>query len=96
MQGPFDATGQALEAAGAAILQRASISTIGIHLETAADQLALLATLIPQLDASASLAGQRMAACAEKMTLAGQELQGIQPEAPKGKSWIKGGGGGLR
>lgn len=95
MQGPLDAAGKSLEAAGAAILQRATVATTGECLEDAADQLAIVGTLIPQLHTSAALCGQRLAACAEKMTTAGQELQGITPAPPKGKSWIKGGGGRL-
>lgn len=83
--------GQALEAAGAGILQRISIAEIGQHLTDAATQLATIATLIPQLHESAELSGQRLGFCADQMTKAGQELQGVVPENPKGKSWLKGG-----
>ena len=91
MQGPLETTGQRLEAAGAGILQRLPVAAIGKDLSQAAEAFAVLSDLIPQLDASGTLAGQRLAFCADKMTEAGQELQGVQPSQPKGKSWLKGG-----
>ena len=95
MKEPFATAGLALEAAGAAILQRASVPTVGQHLVDAAAALDALAALVPALvekdDDNANLAGQRLAFCAERMKVAGQELQGVVPAKPKGKSWLKGG-----
>lgn len=96
MQTPFLAGGEALEAAGAGILQRIAVSDVGRQLEHAGSQLAILAALMPQLlpddgNAASALSGQRLAYAAENMMRAGQELQGVQPPAPKGKSWLKGG-----
>jgi len=36
-------------------------------------------------------AAERMNAASEQLKLAGNELRGIMPEAPKGKTWLKGG-----
>ena len=80
-----------MEAAGAGILQRIPITHIGQHLADAAAQLATISALIPQLHESAELSGQRLGFCAEQMTKAGHELQGVVPDKPKGKSWLKGG-----
>ena len=91
MQDPFLTGGQALEAAGAGILQRLPLTDIGARLTDAATQLHTIATLIPQLHADGELAGQRLDFCAQQMTKAGQELQGVVPDKPKGKSWLKGG-----
>lgn len=99
MQEPFLTAGQALEGAGAAILQRAALARIGQYLVEAATALQTLSQLLPALDdtaASASvLAGQRLEFCVVQMTLAGNELQGIVPTTPKGKSWLKGSGDGV-
>ena len=91
MQQPFLTAGQSLEAAGAAVMQRASLPTIGRHLVEAATALSTLATLLPILHESAALAGQRLEFCATQMTVAGNELQGVTPAKPTGKSWLKGG-----
>jgi hypothetical protein len=88
---PLEITGKSLEAAGAGILQRIPITNIGRHLADAATALSVVATLLPQLDSSGTLAGQRLTFCSDKMKEAGQELQGIKPTPAKGKSWIKGG-----
>ena len=92
MKDPFLTAGQALEAAGAGIQQRASVPSTGQRLVDAATALQILATLVPALHTSAALAGQRLEFCASQMTVAGNELQGIVPAKPKGKSWLKGGG----
>eukprot|EP00977_Amphora_coffeiformis_P014010 scaffold3823_cov195-Amphora_coffeaeformis.AAC.20 len=103
MQNPFLMGGQALEAAGAGILQRLPVTDVGARLTDAAAQLDTLSKLIPQLvvvvvvvhdspSTDGELAGQRLAFCAQQMTRAGQELQqGVVPTQPKGKSWLKGG-----
>jgi len=94
MQDPFSMGGQALESAGAGILQRIPVSDVGTSLTDAAVQIKVIARLLPQLapnESDAALAGQRLDYCAQQMTRAGQELQGVVPDKPKGKSWLKGG-----
>jgi hypothetical protein len=91
MMDPMRVAGEALEAAGAGIMQRAPVAQAGKKLEEAGAQLATISSLLPSLHESAELAGQRLAFAAERMTLAGQELQGVQAKPKGGKSWLKGG-----
>jgi hypothetical protein len=102
MIGPTAAASVALEAAGATILQRLPIKDVGIQLVNAAEQFDALADRIEQLSSAATasvsldddpaiVSCQRMKYCAERMKLAGQELQGGPKETLKtGKSWLKG------
>lgn len=92
-----DACSIALEAAGAGILQKKPIATIGMSIASAGAHLQQLSTLITALvnaDADkqeeAKESGQRCTFAAEKMIEAGNALQGIAP-APSAKSWLKGG-----
>ncbi len=88
-----DACSVALEAAGAGILQKKSIATVGMSIASAGADLQQLSTLITALDVDkqeAKEAGQRCTFAAEKMIEAGNALQGIAPK-PSGKSWLKGG-----
>jgi hypothetical protein len=88
-----EACSVALEAAGAGILQRKPLGTIGSSIAAAGADLQLLSTLITALDADkaeAKEAGQRLTFAAEKMIEAGNALQGVAPK-PSGKSWLKGG-----
>ena len=83
----------ALEAAGAAILKRESIPSIGAHLVQAGAALNDLSPLVVALAPDrreAQESSQRLQFAADKMNQAGNELQGIQPKAT-GKSWLKGG-----
>lgn len=93
MRGPLEVSATALEAAGAGIMQRITVPKIGVHLSTAGASLLELAQVVPATlpnDETAQLAGQRMTYAGEQMVLAGNNLQGIQPKKPKGKSWLKG------
>lgn len=90
-----DACSVALEAAGAGILQKKPIGTIGASIVAAGKDLQQLSTLITALnadkgEAEAKEAGQRCTVAAEKMIEAGNALQGVAPK-PSGKSWLKGG-----
>lgn len=89
---PVHTCSTALEAAGAAIMQRQSVNIIGQQLDLAGTSLATLADLLPRLgdENDASQSGQRMLFASQKMTEAGQQLQGIKAP-PTGKSWLKGG-----
>jgi hypothetical protein len=91
MKDPMRVAGEALEAAGAGIMQRAPVAQAGQKLEEAGAQLERLSSLVPSLHESAKLCGQRLAFAAERMTLAGQELQGVVAKPKGGKSWLKGG-----
>jgi hypothetical protein len=96
---PMKICGQSLEAAGATLLQRQAISQAGQYLSRAGKALEKMSVLIPDLNDESLglpnpdgvLSGQRMAFAAEKMMQAGDSLQGVAKEKPKGKSWLKGG-----
>jgi hypothetical protein len=82
-----------LEAAGAGILQREPLPSIGeklVQAGTSVQSLSeLIGVLVPERQ-EAKDAGQRMAVAASKMIEAGNGLQGIMPKAT-GKSFLKGG-----
>jgi hypothetical protein len=85
--------GDALERAGAAILQRQTIGQVGSELVQASLAMAQVATMFAQIDnnqADVQLASQRLTFAADKMKEAGESLQGIKPVV-KGKAWLKGG-----
>jgi hypothetical protein len=89
----FEACSVALEAAGAGILLRKPLATIGLSIAAAGADLEQLSFLITALDADkveAKDAGQRVTVAAEKMIEAGNALQGVAPK-PSKKSWLKGG-----
>ena len=82
-----------MEEAGAGIMQRRPVSEIGVCLSQCGESMKLLAgnigNLAPERPA-AQESGQRMAFAADRMLLAGTELQGTT-EKPKGKkAWLKG------
>ncbi|GKY96462.1 hypothetical protein MPSEU_000605700 [Mayamaea pseudoterrestris] len=90
---PVQSTSTALEAAGACIMQKDPLATVGANLAVGGKNLTLLSTVIKKIDsanANAELSSQRMVFAADQMILAGNELQGIQPMKPKGKGWLKG------
>ena len=83
----------ALEAAGALIMQNAPPAAIGTKLVEGGQGLQQLSPILVSLDVAndnAALSSQRMNYAADQMILAGNELQGVKPEKPKGKSWLKG------
>lgn len=89
--------GSSLESAGAGILMRQPLGTIGGHLVECGNQFQIIATCIQQLSPSSNngqVSSQRMAYAAEQMILAGQELQPKNNEETKskskGKGWLKG------
>lgn len=82
----------ALEAAGAGIMLRKPVGSIGSSITAAGADLQQLSTLIAALDSDKTEskdAGQRLAFAAEKMIEAGNALQGVM-QKPSGKSWLKG------
>ncbi|GAX16786.1 hypothetical protein FisN_21Hh234 [Fistulifera solaris] len=86
--------GQALESAGAGIMTHEPVDKIGTYLVDASKQLLLFSQLTLQLAPNreeAQVASQRLTFAAERMKIAGNELQGIQPAKKTGKSWLKGG-----
>jgi hypothetical protein len=88
-----DACSVALEAAGAGILLRKPLATIGVSIAAAGADLQQLSSIFTALDSGkmeAKEAGQRLTFAAEKMIEAGNALQGVAPK-PSGKSWLKGG-----
>ena len=82
-----------MESAGAAIMQRSGIESVGERLSEAGKDAEALSNLLQSLKESdeSKLCSQRMQYASEKMIEAGQNLQGISPEPAKGKSWLKGG-----
>jgi hypothetical protein len=100
MVGPLAAASQALEAAGAGILQKQSLASVGEWLVDAAIQLERLGNCIDDLassitaniepDPSGTLSSQRMLFAAQRMKEAGIELQGKPKPKPQGKAWLKG------
>jgi hypothetical protein len=84
----------ALEASGASIMCRASMSSTGEKLVQAGAALDTLAPLVVALAPErqeARDAGQRIQFASQKMMEAGNELQGKTTTIPTGKSWLKGG-----
>lgn len=92
----------ALESAGAALMQRQSLPTVGKHLVTAGLELAELSPLMGALSSSSSSlsgitdgpdAAQRCMYASEQMVRAGSNLLPVdQSKAkPVGKSWLKSG-----
>ena len=76
------------------MMMKKPVTVVGVHLVTAAaaiDELSPLVTALAPQRKEAQDAGQRMGFAAEKMRLAGNNLQGIAPKKPAGKSWLKGG-----
>jgi hypothetical protein len=70
------------------------VDKIGTYLVVASEQLLLFSQLTLQLAPNreeAQVASQRLTFAAERMKIAGDELQGIQPAKKTGKSWLKGG-----
>ena len=104
---PMKETGEALEAAGAYIMQPgATAQQIGQQFVTGGKSMQSLSELLLELPSSTMnskkndsnntgelvrLCCQRMQYAALKMIEAGNNLQGIAKETPKGKAWIKGG-----
>uniref|UniRef100_A0A7S2W5S9 Uncharacterized protein n=1 Tax=Eucampia antarctica TaxID=49252 RepID=A0A7S2W5S9_9STRA len=87
--------GTSLEAAGAGILQRASIEDVGYKISECGEYLGMFAGAILNLakdEEEAQIASQRMQFASEQMIEAGNELSGNQkvPEKKTGKGWIKG------
>ena len=86
---------QAFESAGAGIMRNEAVDKIGLYLVDASQQLLQFSQLALELAPDrkeAQVASQRLNFAAERMQLAGNELQGIQPLKKAGKSWMKGGG----
>ena len=93
-----------LEVAGERIMKQDSVDKIGECLVESSNGFNSLALAIERLGdddddtvkeksestESIKLCSQRMLFAAEKMKEAGNNLQGIQPEKKKGKSWLKG------
>jgi len=82
-----------LEAAGAAIMRRSSLTEIAGYLITCGKQLEESSTQILALSTDASngqISSQRMAYAAQKMIEAGNELMGSPKQKPTGKGWLKG------
>ena len=81
------------EAAGAAIMQRKPVAEVGVNLVQCSESLSLLAQSVEALAPTckeAQESSQRMTFAADRMKLAGTELQGTT-EKPKGKkAWLKG------
>jgi hypothetical protein len=99
MVGPMAAASQALEATGAAILQKQPLSLVGEQLKAAGEQLEYLSKCIEEISSSTLLpepiedgivSSQRMKYASEKMIEAGTELKGEPKPKPQGKSWLKG------
>jgi len=93
--GPMEQCGTSLEQAGKGIMIGAPINEIGQSLSNGGEALRSLSELILELGdhdlaSDTQLCSQRMKFAADQMILAGQELQGIKKEKPKGKSWLKG------
>lgn len=87
------AVSSTLEAAGAAIMQRKSLADIGSNLAQCGETMKFIAVSIEALAPTyeeAKIASQRMAYAADRMLLAGTELQGTSEKPKKGKSWLKG------
>lgn len=83
----------ALEAAGAGIMMRQPLVSIGGSIAAAGADLEKLSPLFAALDSGkmeSKDAGQRLAFAAEKMIEAGNALKGVVAK-PSGKSWLKGG-----
>jgi hypothetical protein len=97
------ASSEALEAAGAAILQRQSVTVVGNQLITAGKELNELSSILPAIIASdeqqqheeAKESAERMQNAAQLMMEAGEALlpqkEGGAPTKATGKRWIKGG-----
>lgn len=86
--------GRALESAGAGIMMHESVDKIGLYLVDASRQLSQFSQITLELAPDreeAQIASQRLNFAAERMQLAGNELQGIQRPKKTGKSWLKGG-----
>lgn len=84
--------GHALESAGAGIMRHESVDAIGLYLVDASRQLFQFSHLALELAPDreeAQVASQRLTFAAERMELAGNELQGIQQQPKPGKSWLK-------
>ena len=87
------AVSSTLEAAGAAIMQRKPLAEIGSNLAQCGESMKFIAVSIEALAPTyeeAKIASQRMAFAADRMLLAGTELQGTPEKPKKGKSWLKG------
>jgi hypothetical protein len=83
----------ALEAAGAGIMRREKLSTIGDQLVKAGESVGSLSTTMffdGEDSAPMGLARQRMSVAAELIAVAGKELVGIKSPGT-GRSFLKGG-----
>jgi hypothetical protein len=82
-----------MEAAGAAIMQRKPVAEVGVNLVQCGESMKQLAQSVEALAPTckeAQESSQRMTFAADRMVLAGTELQGTT-EKPKGKkAWLKG------
>jgi len=87
-------SGEALEATGAAIMQRYPLKEIGGQLIECSEQLLVASKQIEKLvvdSETCKLAAQRMVYGSEQMQLAATELLGTTPKpSGGGKSWLKG------
>ena len=100
---PFKTCGEALEAAGAAIVQGLAVAEIGQRLEEGSKAMQEISSLIQSMaevtesagdtkkGEAAVLSSQRLAFAAAKLMEAGNRLTGTPVEKPKGKGWLKGG-----
>ena len=89
----MNTAGVNLEAAGAAIMRRGSLTEIGGNLITCGKQLEQSSSQILELSTDASngqISSQRMAYAAQKMIEAGNELVGSPKQKSTGKGWLKG------
>jgi hypothetical protein len=76
-------------------MQNQPLTSTGAKLAEGGESLKLLSALVSNSNLAlenpnASMSGQRMNFAADQMILAGNELCGVKPEPPKGKSWLKG------
>jgi hypothetical protein len=85
--------GEALESAGAGLMQRKSLAEVGSSLVECGERLQVLSTQVtifaPNLQESKDC-GQRMAFAADRMMEAGNQLKGTPQPKTTGKGWLKG------
>ena len=95
---PLKTCGQALEDAGAAILQGLTAVEVGqkledgvVHMQEVSVRIGDMARLAGDKEGGALLSSQRLAFAATKLKEAGNRLTGTTVDQPKGKGWLKGG-----
>lgn len=94
---PLQRCGEALEATGAAIMQRRTVEDVGSILELGANAMSDLVCILEDLardsgDENGVVSAQRLGYAALKMKEASDLLMDTVPvEKTKGKSWLKGG-----